>query len=68
MTRGPSVHFAYVRRPTHLPQPWGRIPGLNVVSTSVFHNRYHLERVRNLGFYMVIWDRLFGTLAPAREK
>ncbi|HZN63134.1 MAG TPA: sterol desaturase family protein [Planctomycetota bacterium] len=49
------------------PRIWSRVPGLKLVSTSVFHNRHHLERDRNLGFYTVIWDRLFGTWAPARE-
>lgn len=48
------------------PGSWNRVPGLNLVSTSVFHNRHHLERDRNLGFYTVLWDRLFGTLAASR--
>jgi lathosterol oxidase len=46
------------------PSWWGRIPLLGWLSTSTFHNRHHRDRDHNLGFYTVIWDRLFRTLAP----
>jgi len=45
------------------PRSWARIPVLGLISTSVFHNEHHKDRERNLGFYTVVWDRLFGTMA-----
>jgi len=45
------------------PRGWSRIPVLGLISTSVFHNRHHRDRERNMGFYTVVWDRLFGTMA-----
>jgi sterol desaturase/sphingolipid hydroxylase (fatty acid hydroxylase superfamily) len=46
------------------PRGWLRLPLLRYVSTSTFHAEHHFDREHNYGFYLVIWDRLFGTLSP----
>lgn len=46
------------------PKSWRHLPGLRWISTATFHGRHHRHEGHNLGFYTVIWDRLFGTLAP----
>ena len=43
-------------------------PLLNLVSTSSFHAGHHHEGVSNFGFYTLVWDRLFGTLAPRADE
>ena len=47
-----------------LPARWLGIPGLNLLTTSTFHAGHHDGEHSNFGFYTLIWDRLFGTLAP----
>jgi sterol desaturase/sphingolipid hydroxylase (fatty acid hydroxylase superfamily) len=47
------------------PERWLRVPLLRYVSTSTFHAQHHLDRSHNYGFYLLIWDRLFGTLSPS---
>lgn len=46
------------------PEKWLRIPVLRYVSTSTFHAEHHMDRFHNYGFYLLLWDRLFGTLSP----
>lgn len=46
------------------PDGWVRWPGLRAVATTTFHARHHLDGAHHFGFYTVVWDRLFGTLAP----
>lgn len=48
------------------PRTWRRIPLLGLLATSRFHAVHHVDRARNLGFYSVIWDRLFGTMERER--
>jgi Delta7-sterol 5-desaturase len=50
------------------PQKWLRIPLLNLVCTSTFHFQHHQLKDFNFGFYTVLWDKLFGTLAPDYEQ
>lgn len=49
------------------PARWVRLPVLKYVSTSTFHAEHHLDREHNFGFYLLVWDRLFGTLSPAYD-
>jgi lathosterol oxidase len=51
-----------------VPEGWNRIPVLNWISTSTFHHEHHRDRDHNLGFYTVIWDRLFRSLSPNYGK
>jgi lathosterol oxidase len=46
---------------------WKKTPLLRHVSTSSFHAGHHHEEGHNFGFYMLLWDRLCGTLAPRYE-
>ena len=46
------------------PGAWLRVPMLRYVSTSTFHAEHHMDRDHNFGFYLLVWDRLFGTLSP----
>ncbi len=46
------------------PARWVRIPLLRYISTSTFHSEHHADRFHNFGFYLLVWDRLFGTLSP----
>ena len=46
------------------PRLWVRLPLLRYVSTSTFHAEHHADRFHNFGFYLLVWDRLFGTLSP----
>jgi len=46
------------------PKLWLRLPLLRYVSTSTFHAEHHMDRFHNFGFYLLVWDRLFGTLSP----
>jgi sterol desaturase/sphingolipid hydroxylase (fatty acid hydroxylase superfamily) len=46
------------------PEAWLRLPLLRYVSTSTFHAEHHTDRFHNYGFYLLVWDRLFGTLSP----
>jgi sterol desaturase/sphingolipid hydroxylase (fatty acid hydroxylase superfamily) len=46
------------------PDTWLRLPVLRYVSTSTFHAEHHQDRFHNYGFYLLIWDRMFGTLSP----
>jgi sterol desaturase/sphingolipid hydroxylase (fatty acid hydroxylase superfamily) len=45
------------------PEGWVRWPVLGRIATTTFHARHHLESDSNFGFYTLLWDRLFGTLA-----
>ena len=49
------------------PDGWVRWPGTRAVATTTFHARHHLDLAHHYGFYTVVWDRLFGTLAPDYE-
>lgn len=49
------------------PDGWVRWPGARAVATTTFHARHHLDLAHHYGFYTVVWDRLFGTLAPDYE-
>ncbi|MDY7226389.1 sterol desaturase family protein [Hyalangium rubrum] len=49
------------------PDGWVRWPVARAVATTTFHARHHLDLAHHYGFYTVIWDRLFGTLAPDYE-
>jgi sterol desaturase/sphingolipid hydroxylase (fatty acid hydroxylase superfamily) len=46
------------------PAAWVRTPVLRYFSTSTFHAEHHGSVHYNYGFYLVVWDRLFGTLSP----
>ena len=46
------------------PAAWVRTPILRYFSTSTFHAEHHGTRHYNYGFYLIVWDRLFGTLSP----
>ena len=46
------------------PRFFARTPGLRHVATGRFHADHHADAGHNFGFYTLIWDRLFGTLAP----
>ena len=46
------------------PEAWVRVPLLRYVATSTFHAEHHTDRQFNYGFYLLVWDRLFGTLSP----
>jgi sterol desaturase/sphingolipid hydroxylase (fatty acid hydroxylase superfamily) len=46
---------------------WSRVPVLKQIGTSTFHAGHHKEGSYNFGFYTLIWDRLFGTLAPTYD-
>ena len=39
----------------------------NTSSTSVYHDLHHGKVRGNYGFYLKIWDRLFGTMIPETE-
>lgn len=49
------------------PDRWARIPVLRQIGSSSFHARHHQDLSGNFGFYTLLWDRLFGTLAPGFE-
>jgi lathosterol oxidase len=46
------------------PPGWSRRPVLGLLGTSSFHAQHHAELHNNFGFYTLVWDRLFGSLAP----
>jgi len=46
------------------PAAWVRTPVLRYISTSTFHAEHHGTVHYNYGFYLIVWDRLFGTLSP----
>jgi sterol desaturase/sphingolipid hydroxylase (fatty acid hydroxylase superfamily) len=46
------------------PERWIRLPVLRYISTSTFHAEHHMDRGYNFGFYLLVWDRLFGTISP----
>jgi Delta7-sterol 5-desaturase len=46
------------------PDSFQRAPLLKYLSTSTFHAQHHQNLNYNYGFYTLVWDRLFGTLAP----
>jgi sterol desaturase/sphingolipid hydroxylase (fatty acid hydroxylase superfamily) len=50
------------------PGSWLRLPILRYVSTSTFHAGHHADRFHNYGFYLLVWDRLFGTLSADYES
>jgi lathosterol oxidase len=45
-----------------------RAPFLKYISTSTFHAQHHQDVRHNYGFYTLVWDKLFGTLAPRYEE
>jgi Delta7-sterol 5-desaturase len=45
-----------------------RTPILKYLSTSTFHAQHHQNVSHNYGFYTLIWDKLFATLAPRYEE
>ena len=51
-----------------VPASFLRIPILRQISTSTFHAQHHLDPHHNYGFYLLVWDRLLGTLAPRYEQ
>jgi Delta7-sterol 5-desaturase len=50
------------------PDAWVRWPVARAVATTTFHARHHLDLEHHYGFYTLLWDRLFGTLAPDYER
>lgn len=46
-----------------MPGGWVRLPAIGQLSTSTFHAEHHMDRETNYGFYLLVWDRLFGTLS-----
>lgn len=50
------------------PDRWKTHPILKHISTSSFHAGHHGDENHNFGFYTLIWDRIFGTLAPRYEE
>lgn len=46
-----------------LPKGWLKWPLLRWLTTSTFHAGHHDDSDHNYGFYTVIWDRLFSSLA-----
>jgi sterol desaturase/sphingolipid hydroxylase (fatty acid hydroxylase superfamily) len=51
-----------------LPDRWKAAPVLRYIATSSFHAGHHRDECHNFGFYTLIWDRIFGTLAPRYEE
>lgn len=51
-----------------LSEKWLRSHLFNVLTTSTFHARHHLEEDYNFGFYTSLWDRFFGTLYPENSR
>ncbi|TGK05075.1 fatty acid hydroxylase family protein [Leptospira semungkisensis] len=47
-----------------LSKRWLHFPLFRLFTTSTFHARHHQHEEYNFGFYTMIWDRVFGTLAP----
>lgn len=45
------------------PESWQRRLLLREIGSSTFHAGHHRTPTTNYGFYTLIWDRLFGTLA-----
>lgn len=45
-----------------------KIPILKYIGTSTFHANHHEHSAYNFGFYTLIWDKLFGTLAPEYDQ
>jgi Delta7-sterol 5-desaturase len=45
-----------------------KAPILKYLSTSTFHAQHHQSVHHNFGFYTLIWDQLFGTLAPRYQE
>lgn len=50
------------------PPGWLKNPLLSHITTSTFHAGHHQNGRYNLGFYTLIWDKLFGTLDPNYAK
>lgn len=46
------------------PRQWIKLPLLRYITTSTLHAEHHSTPAYNFGFYTLIWDRVFGTLAP----
>ncbi|HEX2574584.1 MAG TPA: sterol desaturase family protein [Polyangia bacterium] len=63
---GLNVAFGVVGHLGVEPGPRGlvRVPLARSLATSTFHAQHHADRDHNFGFYTLVWDRLFGTLAP----
>lgn len=45
-----------------------QVPILRALSTSTFHAQHHQDPQHNFGFYLVLWDRLLGTLSPRYQR
>jgi Delta7-sterol 5-desaturase len=45
------------------PESWQRRLLLREIGSSSFHAGHHRTPTTNYGFYTLVWDRLFGTLA-----
>jgi lathosterol oxidase len=60
-----NVLFGMLGHLSHEPFPkwWTKTPGINLISTSTFHWQHHQDIHVNFGFYTLVWDRIFGTLA-----
>ena len=37
-------------------------------ATSAYHNLHHAKGNGNYGFYLMFWDKLFGTMFPITEE
>jgi sterol desaturase/sphingolipid hydroxylase (fatty acid hydroxylase superfamily) len=48
-----------------LPKRWLELPLLRNLGSSSFHAQHHQDPNVNFGFYTLVWDRLFRSLAPA---
>lgn len=46
-----------------LPDRVRQLPVLRYIAMAGFHARHHEAQIHNYGFYTLVWDRLFGTLA-----
>ncbi len=51
-----------------LPGRWSSALRKSLLGTTIFHNRHHQHPNYNFGFYTSLWDKLFGTLVPEKDK
>jgi Delta7-sterol 5-desaturase len=65
-----NVLFGMIGHLSYEPFPswWTKTPAINLVSTSTFHWQHHQNIHVNFGFYTLVWDRIFGTLAKDYEE
>lgn len=50
-----------------LPERWSHTIKKSLLGTTAFHNRHHQHPGYNFGFYTILWDKFFGSLAPERD-